>query len=150
MRILEGVTEIRAAVGTDLGTGSWTTVTQPMIDDFAAVTGDRQWIHVDPDRAAAGPFGGTIAHGYLTLALLPLLLSDAFEIAGFRMKVNYGLDRVRLPAPVPVGSRLRAQATLTSVEATGRGERVVVRTTVQIDGTDAPACVADTVSLLVT
>lgn len=147
--VLSGLEEVERAVGAELGVGSWRRISQATVDAFADVTGDRQWIHVDVERAAAGPYGGTIAHGYLTLSLLPALLTDAYELSGFAMKVNYGLDRVRFPAPVPVGSRVRARASLVSYEATPRGARIVIRATVEVEGREAPACVADTVTLLV-
>jgi acyl dehydratase len=146
---LNGISDVEASLGEELGVGSWYTVTQAVIEAFADASGDHQWIHVDKARAAEGPYGATVAHGYLTLSLLPLLVRDAFEFTGFSMKVNYGLDRVRFPSPVLVDSRIRARAVLAEVEVTARGARVVVRNTVEIDGTDAPGCVADTVSLLV-
>ncbi|WP_167138547.1 MaoC family dehydratase [Diaminobutyricimonas sp. TR449] len=149
MRRLNGIAELERAVGQELGVGSWYQVTQPAITAFADVTGDHQWIHIDTARAAEGPYGATIAHGYFSLSLLPRLVKDAFEFSGFSMKVNYGLDRVRFPSAVRVDSRIRARAVLTEVEITSRGARVVVRNTVEIEGTDAPACVADTVSLLI-
>ena len=149
MRQLTGISEIEAALGEELGLGSWHDIHQSEIDAFAAVTYDHQWIHVDTARAATGPYGSTIAHGYLTLALIPLLVRDAYVFVGFTMKVNYGLERVRFPAPVRVGSRIRARAALTSVERTPGGLRAVVRNTVEIEGTSTPGCVADTVSLLV-
>lgn len=150
MRTLSGAGAVHAALGEELGVGSWYTVTQAAVREFADVTGDHQWIHLDTERAAAGPYGGTVAHGYFTLSLLPLLASDAYEFAGFKMKINYGLDRVRFPAPVLTGSRIRLRAQLMSVDSTSTGPRVVVRSTVEIEGKGAPGCVADTVSLLVT
>lgn len=149
MRTLNGVAQMHGAVGDELGVGAWHTVTQQAVNEFADVTGDHQWIHVDVARAASGPYGTTIAHGYLTLALLPLLMSDVFEFTGFSLKINYGLDGVRFPAAVPVGSRVRATATLSTVEQTPKGLRVVVRAVIQIENREAPVCVADTVSLLV-
>jgi acyl dehydratase len=107
MRSFARLADLQALVGQELGRSDWTVVDQPRIDRFAQATGDLQWIHVDPVRAAAGPFGATIAHGFLTLSLLPEMAASAFEIADARMGLNYGLDRVRFPAPVPVGSRLR-------------------------------------------
>lgn len=149
MRRLDGAAEIRRALGEELGTGSWHLVTQSAVTAFADVTGDRQWIHVDTARAAEGPYGATVAHGYFTLSLLPHLVRDAYEFTGFDMKVNYGLDRVRFPAPVRVGSRIRARAVLTEVNETARGTRTVVRNTVEIEDAATPACVADTVALLI-
>lgn len=140
---------VEAAVGEELGAGEWLTVDQARVDAFADVTGDHQWIHVDPARAARGPFGTTVVHGYLTLSLVPLLTRGvvAFETPG--AKLNYGLERVRFPAPVPVGSRIRAHVTLRTAERTERGLRVVLATTVEVEGHDRPACVAETVVLLV-
>lgn len=134
-------------VGADLGETAWSTVTQQQVDEFADATGDRQWIHVDVERATAeSPFGGPIAHGYLTLALVNLFLPQLLEVRGASMGVNVGLDKVRFPAPVPVGSRLRARGTVVdAVEAKG-GVQVTVRVTVERDGADRPVCVADTVS----
>jgi acyl dehydratase len=149
MRHLYGVPEVRQALGEELGAGSWYRVTQQVISDFADVTGDHQWIHVDEARSADGPYGATIAHGYLTLSLLPHLVSDAFSFDGFAVKVNYGLDRVRFPSPVRVGSRIRARASLSAIDLTDHGVRAVVRNVVEIEGSDTPACVADTVALLV-
>jgi acyl dehydratase len=149
MRTFGGIDEVQQTVGSELGTGSWYTVTQEAITAFADVTGDHQWIHVDEERATDGPYGATIAHGYFTLSLLPRLIADAFEFSGFGMKVNYGLDRVRFPAPVRVGSRIRATAQLVAAEPASRGIRVVVRNTVEIEGEAVPGCVADTVALLI-
>ncbi|GAA1481088.1 MaoC family dehydratase [Gordonia sinesedis] len=148
-RVFRSVDELRAAIGENLGHGEWLEITQERINAFAEATGDHQWIHVDPDRAAAGPFGTTIAHGYLTLSLLPLLAGDIFTVEGPKLVINYGLNKVRFPAPVPAGSRVRADATITSVEETGKGVQVVVTSTVEIDGGDRPACVAETVRVLV-
>jgi len=140
---------VEAAVGSELGTGEWLTIDQERVDAFADVTGDHQWIHVDPERAASGPFGTTVAHGYLTLSLVPALTQGVvvFETPG--AKLNYGLERVRFPSPVPVGSRVRAHVTLREATRTDRGLRVVLSTTVEIEGSDRPACVAETVVLLV-
>lgn len=149
MLVLNGPEELRAAVGTHLGYSDWVTVEQERIDAFAEATGDHQWIHVDPQRAAAGPFGTTIAHGYLTLSLIPMLVWQIYEVAGTKMGVNYGCNKVRFPAPVPVGSRLRAGVELVSVTEGGAGLQVVARVTVERDGGDKPACVADTVSVVV-
>ena len=143
------VDAFRAAVGEELGTSPWTTIDQEMIDAFAKVTRDEQWIHVDAERAAAGPFGGTIAHGYLTLSLLPSFGWQIYTVEGVKMGVNYGLDSVRFPHPVVVNSRVRAVATLTDARATPSGTRFVVRFVVEIEGETKPACVADTVRILV-
>src|ERR1700761_5231629 len=116
MRVLNGVAEVRAAVGEHLGYSAYRTVTQADIDAFAALTGDDQWIHVDQARAASGPFGGTIAHGLLTLSLGPRLARAVYQIQGMKMGVNYGYDKIRFPAPVPVNSKVRLGATLSSVD----------------------------------
>ncbi|MFF0524908.1 MaoC family dehydratase [Actinomadura nitritigenes] len=149
MRTFHGIDEYEKAVGTHLGHSDWHTVTQEQVNGFADATGDHQWIHVDPERAAAGPFGGTIAHGYLTLSLIPMLMSEISRVEGLAMGVNYGSDRVRFPAPVPVGSRLRAGAELLSLERTPQGARAKVRVTVEREGGDKPVCVAEVLSVLV-
>jgi acyl dehydratase len=138
------------SVGAQLGVSPWHQITQEQVDLFAAATGDRQWIHVDPERARAGPFGGTIAHGYLTLSLLPLLLRDLVRAQDTRLAVNYGLNRVRFMAPVPVGSRIRAAAVLREVtEVPGGAVQLVLLVTVEIEGDGSkPACVAETVTRL--
>ncbi|MCT9818905.1 MaoC family dehydratase [Microbacterium sp. W1N] len=136
-------------------TGDWFEVDQSRIDAFAAATEDRQWIHLDAERAATGPFGGTIAHGYLTLSLLPHLTDGLLRVQGLAMAVNYGLDKVRFLQPVRAGSRVRAVTEITAVDAAGAGLggapafRVSARTTVEIDGADRPALVAETIALLV-
>lgn len=149
MRIFRGVAELETAVGTHLGHSGWHTITQEQIDAFASATGDRQWIHVDPDAAAHGPFGATIAHGFLTLSLLPMLTWQVYGIDGIRMGINYGADRVRFPAPVPVGSRVRAGVELASVRPTGMGHQVRTRVTIEMEGSDRPACVADMIAVIV-
>jgi len=148
VRVLRTPAEIRAAIGEELGATQWLEVTQERVDTFAEATGDRQWIHVDPQRAAEGPFGTTVAHGYLTLSLIPLLASQlvSYETAGVRL--NYGLNRVRFPRPVPVGSRVRARGVITEVNEVPAGTQVVTRYTLDIEGEDKPACVAETVVLL--
>lgn len=149
MRTFHGIDEYEKAVGTHLGHSDWHTVTQEQVNGFADATGDHQWIHVDPERAAGGPFGGTIAHGYLTLSLIPMLMSEISRVEGLTMGVNYGSDKVRFPAPVPVGSRLRAGAELVSLERTPQGARAKVRVTVEREGGDKPVCVAEVLSVLV-
>ena len=136
------------AVGKHLGHSEWVSVDQGRIDLFAEATGDHQWIHVDPEAASAGPFGATIAHGYLTLALTNLLLPEIVRVEGISMGVNYGVNRVRFPQPVLVGSRLRASATLTSADELpgGSGVQTVITITVEIEGQVKPACVAESVS----
>lgn len=133
--------------GADLGTTEWSTVTQEQVGLFADATGDHQWIHVDVERATAeSPFGGPIAHGYLTLSLVNLFLPQLLEVQGASMGVNVGLDKVRFPAPVPVGSRLRARGTIVAADEAKGGVQVTVRVTVEADGSDKPVCIADTVS----
>ncbi|MGV9860100.1 MaoC family dehydratase [Gordonia sp. NPDC003425] len=148
-RTFTSVDELKAAIGENLGHGDWLEITQERIDAFAEATGDHQWIHVDAERAKAGPFGTTIAHGYLTLSLLPLLAGDIFTVTGPKLTINYGLNKVRFPSPVPVGSRVRADAEIVSVEEGAAGVTVVVRSTVEIDGSAKPACVAETVRVIV-
>ena len=140
--------DLLGAVGQHLGYSDWVTVDQARIDMFAEATGDHQWIHVDPEAAAAGPFGATIAHGYLTLALTNLLLPQIVRVEGISMGVNYGVNRVRFPRPVLVGSRLRASATLTSAAELpgGSGVQTVITITVEIEGQAKPACVVESVS----
>ena len=141
-RIFASADELRAAVGEQLGYSDWLEVDQKRIDLFADATGDHQWIHVDPEKAAAGPFGTTIAHGYLTLSLLPLFGPQLISVEGVKMGVNYGTNKVRFPAPVPVGSRLRATATISDVTDVPGGVQVTVAFTVEREGGDKPVCVA--------
>ncbi|MER7679139.1 MULTISPECIES: MaoC family dehydratase [unclassified Streptomyces] len=145
-RTFATVDELRAAVGEQLGYSDWVEIDQKRIDLFAEATGDHQWIHVDPERAASGPFGTTIAHGYLTLSLLPLFGPQLISVEGVQMGVNYGTNKVRFPAPVPVGSRLRATAKVTGVDDVAGGVQVSVAFTVERDGGDKPVCVAESVS----
>ncbi|NKY54728.1 MaoC family dehydratase [Nocardia flavorosea] len=149
MRVFQGIDEVAAAVGTHLGFSDWIEVSQTRIDAFADATGDHQWIHVDPGRAAAGPYGSTIAHGYLTLSLLPALSATIFDIDGVRMKINYGMNKVRFPAPVPVGSKIRCGARLESLERTPKGANLITTYTIEIDGAQRPALVAETLRVLV-
>ena len=136
------------AVGQHLGHSDWMTVDQARIDMFAEATGDHQWIHVDPEAAAAGPFGATIAHGYLTLALTNMMLPQIVRVEGVSMGINYGVDRVRFPQPVLTGSRLRGSATLTSADELpgGAGVQTVITVSVEIEGQAKPACVVESVS----
>ncbi len=138
--------DLQALVGQELGISDWLVIEQPRIEQFAQATGDHQWIHTDPERAAAGPFGATVAHGFLTLSLLPQFFDSAFAIDDVRMGVNYGLNRVRFMSPVRVGSRLRGHFSLLAYEALDGGAQLTVRATVELDGADKPACVAETVS----
>ncbi|MEO7722152.1 MAG: MaoC family dehydratase [Pseudolysinimonas sp.] len=136
-------------VGTEQVGEEWLTIDQGRIDAFAGATGDFQWIHVEPERAAGGPFGATVAHGYLTLSLIPTLTEGLLDVGGVGATVNYGLDKVRFVQPVVVGSRLRARSEVMSVDESGQGYRVAVRVTIEIEGSDRPALVADTIALLV-
>ncbi|MFD6877571.1 MULTISPECIES: MaoC family dehydratase [unclassified Streptomyces] len=145
-RVFTSAEELRAGIGEPLGPSGWLEVDQKRIDLFADATGDHQWIHVDPERAASGPFGSTIAHGYLTLSLLPSLVPQIMLVEGMRMGINYGVDKVRFPAPVPVGSRLRATALITSVTEVGEGVQVAATVTVEREGAEKPVCVAESVS----
>ena len=146
MNTYQKLAELEALTGSALGTSDWLRIDQARIDGFAAVTGDDQWIHVDPARAAAGPFGSTVAHGHLTLSLLPVMVRTAFKVADVRMTVNYGVNRVRFPAPVPVGSRLRGHFKLMTFEALAGGAQVVVEVTMEREGHAKPVCVAESVA----
>jgi acyl dehydratase len=138
-----GLGELRALAGTDLGAGDWFEVTQDRVNLFAEATEDRQWIHTDPERALSGPFGGTIAHGYLTLSLLIPLFNELLEVRGVKMSINYGLEKVRFPAPVRVGGKIRLLGTVDSVEdVPGDGVQMALTFTVEIEGGSKPACVA--------
>ena len=132
--------------GVDLGWTEWAEITQDRVNLFADATDDHQWIHVDPEMAAAGPFGVTIAHGYLTLALTNFLLPQVVQVEGISMGINYGTNRMRFPSPVPVGSRVRVSAELVEVDEVPGGYQTVIRATVEIEGSDRPACVVDAVS----
>jgi len=137
---------LRAAIDQELGPSDWLEITQERIDRFAEATDDFQWIHVDPERAAGGSFGSTIAHGFLTLSLVPKLVRDYYSISRHRMTVNYGLNRVRFVTPVPVGSRLRARSTIVEVTDVNGAVQVTLRTTIEIEGVERPACVVDGVT----
>lgn len=145
MRIFDGISELKAAEGEELGTSDWVVVDQQKIDLFANATGDHQWIHVDTEKAADGPFGGTIAHGLLTLSLLPTFLQEIYRVDGIRMAVNYGLDKVRLPAPVPAGAKLRATSKVLEVTELEGAVQVKLGTTIEIEGGDKPACVVESI-----
>jgi acyl dehydratase len=147
METFHGRDELVASLGRELGPGEWLEIGQDRIDGFAEVTGDHQWIHVDADRSATGPYGATVAHGFLTLSLLPLLLDGLRRVEGTRMGLNYGLERVRFPNVVRSGTRVRARSTL--VDATDVGEdglQLVTRVTIEVEGSTKPACVADLVT----
>jgi acyl dehydratase len=132
-------------LGASLGPTAWHEVTQGRVDAFAEATGDHQWIHVDPARAAGGPFGTTIAHGFFTLSLCATLLGEVLHVEGYGLTVNYGVNRVRFPAPVPVGSRVRGRFTVLSVEAVSGGDQAVIEATVEREGGEKPVCVAELV-----
>jgi acyl dehydratase len=138
--------EIKAAVGTHLGFSDWLEIDQARIDKFADATGDHQWIHVDPERAKDGPFGTTIAHGYLTLSITNMFLPQLVTVSTAKLGINYGANKVRFPAPVPVGSRIRVGGEVTEAEDVAGGVQVVVRLTVEVEGNDRPACVVDSIS----
>jgi acyl dehydratase len=141
--------QLQGAIGTHLGYSDWHSITQEQINQFADATGDQQWIHTDPQKAADGPFGSTIAHGYLVLSHIPLFLNEAFEVGGLTMAINYGSNKVRYSAPVPVGSKLRGGVELIDLTQRPNGLLAVMRVTVELHGSDKPACVAEVVSLLV-
>lgn len=151
MRIFSSIDEFAAAAGQPLGQSEWHLISQERIDAFAETTGDHQWIHVDVARAAKGPFGGTIAHGYLTLSMLPMFSKEIYRLDGVSSIVNYGANSVRFPAPVPVGSAVRGHADLVSVEQTAPGSaRCTIRFTVEIEGAVKPALVAETILYVLT
>jgi acyl dehydratase len=144
--VFETPAELKEAVGKHLGTSDWLEITQDRIDKFADATGDHQWIHVDPERAKQGPFGACIAHGYLTQSLVNLFLPQIVVVNGISMGVNYGANKVRFPAPVPVGSRVRGSAEVLEVEEVKGGIQATIRVTVEIEGSERPGCVIDTIS----
>ena len=144
--ILEGPDAVRAAVGSHLGFSEWLLMEQDRVNTFADATGDHQWIHVDPERAASGPFGAPIAHGYLTMSLSNFFLPQIIETKGFSAGINYGVDKVRFPSPVKVGDRIRAGAELLEVTDVNGGLQTLVRITIEIEGSDRPACVIDSLS----
>ncbi len=146
MREFERLTELAGLVGQEVGLSDWLLVDQARIQRFADATDDQQWIHTSPERAAAGPFGGTIAHGFLTLSLLPVFFETGFKVAETRMGLNYGLNKVRFPAPVPVNSRLRGRFKLLSFDAIEGGVQLCLEVTVEIEGKSKPACVAESLT----
>lgn len=147
-RVFADVESLAAQVGSELGVSDWLTVDQKLIDDFAEVTGDRQWIHTDPVRAAGGVFGATVAHGLLSLSLLPALGTEAYRIEGVS-RLNYGYESVRFPAAVRVGSRVRNRVELLDLEQAATGHRMTTRHVLEIDGESKPGCVAVVITLLV-
>jgi len=143
MRVFNGVDDLRTAVGSRLGVSDWVTIDQTQIDTFADATGDHQWIHVDEERAKAGQFGTTIAHGFLTLSLLPVLVSQIYRIENTKMGINYGLNKVRFTSPVPVGSKVRGSIELIDVADVAGGVQLTNKVTVEIEGSERPALVAE-------
>jgi acyl dehydratase len=150
MRTITGLEELRQAEGTTLGTSEWHDVTQADIDAFADVTGDHQWIHVDPERAKDTPFGGTIAHGYYTLSLAPMFTAQVLALDGFAFAINYGLNKVRFPAPLPVGGRVRMTARLDKLDDVPGGAQMTLELTFEHDGGEKPVCVAETLARVYT
>ena len=148
MRVFSSFEEIEAATGEEIGTSEWVEITQDRVDQFAEATGDHQWIHVDVEKAKDGPFGGTIAHGYLTLSLVPWLGSQVFGLETPGAKLNYGVNKVRFPSPVRVGSRVRARVAVGEVTDVSAGKQLTMKYVVEIEDQDKPACVAETVVLL--
>jgi acyl dehydratase len=149
MRQFKSLAELRSAVGETLGVSPWMTVTQDLIDRFADVTDDHQWIHVDPARAERSPLGSTIAHGYLTLSLIPAMIRNLYSVAGVGSRLNYGSNRVRFPTPVPRDGRLRTHLKIQSAEDAADGAlRVTCEATVELEGSQKPACVAEIVTLM--
>lgn len=144
--VIDGPDDVRRRLGTHLGYSEWLEIDQSRIDEFAEATGDHQWIHVDPVRAAAGPFGAPIAHGYLTLSLSNYFLPQIVEVRGFDAGVNYGVDKVRFPSPVTVGSRVRAGAELVAVDEVKGGLQTTIRITIECEGSAKPACVIESLS----
>lgn len=146
MRVFHSAEEIKATVGQELGVSEWHQIPQSQIDLFAEATGDHQWIHVDPARAADGPFGATIAHGFLTLSLLAPYMKEAYRIEGAKMAVNYGLNKVRFISPVPVDSRIRVRVTLAAAEEVDNAVQSTWQSVVELEGVDKPACVAESIT----
>ncbi|HWT93960.1 MAG TPA: MaoC family dehydratase [Solirubrobacteraceae bacterium] len=148
--VINGVDELRAKVGEEIGVSDWREVTQEDVDTFARVTGDDQWIHVDPERAKDTPFGGTIVHGYFTLALIPRFSYDLYTMTGVAFALNYGLDKVRFPAPLPTGSKVRMRLTVGGVDDIPGGAQVKMIATLEREGGDKPVCVAETLARVYT
>jgi acyl dehydratase len=149
MRVIQHVDDLRELTGDVLGWSAWLEITQERVDTFADATGDHQWIHVDPERASSGPYGGTIAHGYLTLSLIPFLSNGVFTVASARARLNYGLNKVRFPSPLRVGARVRDKVELGGVVDLPAGTQVTLRHTLEIEGQDKPACVAEALILVI-
>ncbi len=147
-RVFKSLDEFKSAVGEEIGTSDWHTITQEQINTFADATGDHQWIHVDPEMAAKGPFGTTIAHGYLTLALLPVLAEQIYDVQGLAFGMNYGANRLRFPTPVPVGSRVRATGTLKETADIAIGTQAIMTFVIELEGSEKPAAVAEVVYVM--
>ncbi|MBP0591514.1 MaoC family dehydratase [Paraburkholderia sp. LEh10] len=149
MKIFDKIADLQPLVGESIGTSDWLSIDQPRVNQFAEATGDHQWIHVDVERAKQGPFGGTIAHGFLTLSLMPAFFATAFQIKETKSGLNYGLDKVRFISPVPVGSRLRAHFRLMEWSAVANGgAQLKIEMTVECEGANRPACIAETITRL--
>lgn len=146
MRVFTGPEELLAAVGEEIGVSSWLEITQERVDQFAEATGDQQWIHVDLERAVDGPFGGTIAHGYLTLSLMVPFMLEVYRVENRKHAVNYGLNKVRFTSPVPVGSRLRGRLTLAEASEVAGGLQILWAVTIEREGEERPACVAESIT----
>lgn len=143
--VFSSLAQFAAAEGTELGPTDWLVVDQPRVDQFAQATDDHQWIHTDPERAAAGPYGGTIAHGLLTLSLLPRFMHDLYRVDNVAMAINYGFNKIRFITPVPVGSRLRAASKITAVAELSGGVQATLTTTIEVEGSDKPAAVVESI-----
>ena len=147
MRVIESLLQLKELIGQEVSVSNWVEITQERVNQFAEATGDLQWIHIDVEKSRKeSPFGGTVAHGFLTLSLLPMLMADAVSMPDVKMGVNYGLNKVRFPAPVPVGSRLRARMSLQAVEDIPGGAQMTWVVTIEREGSDKPVCVAESIS----
>jgi acyl dehydratase len=150
MQVISGIDELKDFAGREVGVGPWMRIDQERVNRFAEVTGDYQWIHVDPERAADSPFGGTIVHGYLTLSMLPAMIADMVRFDGMRASINQGLTRLRFMAPVPVGSRIRLRLAIQDVRKVPVGARVTLNAVIELEGSAKPACIAEPVVLFLT
>jgi acyl dehydratase len=150
MQVISGIDELKDFAGREVGVGPWMRIDQERVNRFAEVTGDYQWIHVDPERAADSPFGGTIVHGYLTLSMLPAMIADMVRFDGMRTSINQGLTRLRFMAPVPVGSRIRLRLAIQDVRKVPVGARVMLNAVIELEGSAKPACIAEPVVLFLT
>jgi acyl dehydratase len=145
VKVFSSLAEFAGATGADLGVTDWLEISQDRVDQFAEATGDHQWIHVDPGRAATGPFGGTIAHGLLTLSLLPRFMHELYRVDGARLAINYGLNKVRFVSPVPVGAKIRARSTVADISPVTGGFQATVVTIIEIEGSEKPAAVIESI-----